>query len=207
MFFSCDRTGFPLIGIPSLALEIQLWPVLKPQYERFLAETGNGSDRYYEMLLEYNHRISITRSTPANREGVFITGVLPEEVRLFAEWIGEGFRPPTVLEWRSVYTVMAKVELTMDLLKKVWQSTTQILPRSFLKQMESFTTNHRMHEMTLMSGGVVEWVIGEDKWLGLGAPRTTFYPHCYDPLFDCFELIDNTRRERCFGFRLVRAMR
>lgn len=206
MHFSCDRTGFPLVGLPSLALEIQLWPVTKPQFERFLAETRCEGDIYYDMLLEYNPRISIINSTPVNREGVFITGVMPDEARSYANWLGAGFRLPTLLEWRSAYTVMARNSLSMDLLKKVLHATPHSLPRMFLKRMEAFTPNHHMNELSLMSGGIFEWVTNENKWLGIGAPRQIFTNHILDPLHDCNEMIGNIRRDRCFGFRLVRTV-
>ncbi len=80
MFFGYDRTGFPLIPVFEAGIEAHLLPVTKIQFEDFLQETGRSDDAEYKEMLELNPNVSHLKFTPDNREQLFITGVLPEEV-------------------------------------------------------------------------------------------------------------------------------
>ena len=84
MQFSCDRTGFPLIAVPSVGVEVQLLPVTKIQFECFLAEPNDFGDAWYEEVLTFNPRISYRQFMADTRERLFITGILPEEALAFA---------------------------------------------------------------------------------------------------------------------------
>lgn len=107
MQWSCDRTGFPLVAIPGLGMEVHLLPVTKVQFERFLAEPDAFGDTWYEEALALNPRVPSRQFTAKNRERLFLTGILPEEALAFAKWLGAGFDLPTVTEWREIHKAFA----------------------------------------------------------------------------------------------------
>ena len=99
MRLCCDRTGFPLLRLDALGLEVGLLPCAKVQFEAFLAEPDERfGDAWYEAVLAVNPRDG-WRLPPAAEERLFLTGVLPDEALAFLRWLGPGFDLPSVQEW------------------------------------------------------------------------------------------------------------
>jgi hypothetical protein len=61
-----------------------------------------------------------------------------------------------------------------------------------------------MLDLSLLRGGLVEWVRRDQTWLGVGAPRPEFYPNLWDPLTNEVKPLHADERLPYFGFRLVR---
>jgi formylglycine-generating enzyme required for sulfatase activity len=207
MQFSCDRTGFPLVALPALALEVQVLPVTKVQFERFIAEPNAFGDIWYEEILTLNPRVSSRRFTIENRERLFLTGILPEEALAFAKWLGEGFDLPTVAEWRAIYKALAADLALQRHLAELLSHPVAPLARDLLRQIQEEVGGAHptsLLDLSLLSGGVVEWVRQGNAWVGLGAPRPEFHPNLWNPQVDEVRPLRVGVRVPYFGFRLVR---
>ena len=84
MFFGYDRTGFPLIPMFETGIEAHLLPVTKIQFEYFMKATGRSYNAGFEEMLRLNPKAAHQKFTWENREQLFMTGVLPDEVTAFA---------------------------------------------------------------------------------------------------------------------------
>jgi len=107
-----DRTGFPYIELKDPALAVSLLPLTKLQFEYYLADLTPQGDNWYEELLTLNPRVSPQRFTPEQRERLFLTGLLPAEAEAYAAWLGDGYRLPTVAEWRAIYRCFQSTAFT-----------------------------------------------------------------------------------------------
>jgi hypothetical protein len=87
---------------------MHLLPVTKLQFERFLCDASVYGDSWYEGLLALNPRVSPRRADAASREGLLLTGVLPDEALAFAAWCGPEYDLPTVDEWRAACAEWAR---------------------------------------------------------------------------------------------------
>ena len=201
MHCSCDPSGFPLIAVAESGLEVHLLPVTKVQFERFLAEPNAFGDTWYEQILPGNPRIPPHGLTTENREGLFLSGVLPGEALAFARWLGEDYDLPPVQEWRAAYAALQGAPLYLPPLLSQCPArpvgpileglVAQLCPSSLL-------------DLSLMRGGLVEWVRQDSGWAGLGSPRPAFQPNLWDPLAETVRPIRPGERVPYFGFRLVR---
>jgi hypothetical protein len=204
MFYGYDRTGFPLIPIFETGIEVHLLPVTKIQFEDFLKATGRSDDAGHKEMLELNPKVSHLKFTSDNREQLFITGVLPDEVTEFARWMGSDYDIMTVAEWRRVHEELSVVEdplyASTDLPIQSPQNPVGELMERFKERCQPKT----LFDLTLMKNGVVEWVRQDGTWVGLGCPRHEFYQHLWDPLADVIRPVDLKFRLKYFGFRLVR---
>lgn len=203
MPFSSDKTGFPLVPVLSAGVEVQLLPVCKVQFERYLAETRAHGDAWYDSLLALNPRTSYRRFTTEERERIFLTGLLPEEVEGFAQWLGDGYRVPTISEWRLVYSALGREQAGPALAEFTARNGNH--PAGvLLARLAQLTGARTLLDLSLMNGGVVEWVRKEFDWVGVGAPRPNFMPNLWNPLNDELKPLRNGTRLPYFGCRLVR---
>ena len=201
MLLSPDKTGFPLLVIPDVELEVHLLPVSKLQIEQFIAETTGSGTAWYQELLTLNPAPTQNAVDLGNREQFFISGVRPAEACAFARWLGDGFDLPTAAEWRAIYHSFQNERFPSGSIFFDW--ATEPVNRLVKKLLEHHPRRN-MREITLMRGGLVEWVRKNDAWIGLGAPRPSFYPNLWNPAHNHVKPIHSERRMRYFGFRLVR---
>jgi len=203
--WALDRAGFPLIYVPPIAGFVQLFPLSKPQFERFLVATSFpalGPAGYAE-LLKLNPRLSPCAPRLTEPEQLCVTGLIPADMEAYIRWHGHGLRLLTVAEWRLAFQWMLSetpsvwpVELERDLnpvALRLWQGLwTQLQPQT-------------LGQLSLMCGGVVEWASDSGGvWLGMGQPRAQFYPNFHDALLDRpFPPTSLERRSRLFGARLM----
>ncbi len=204
MFFGYDRTGFPLIPVFETGIEAHLLPVTKIQFEDFLKDTGRSDDSGYMEMLELNPRVSHQKFTSENREQLFITGVLPDEVTAFARWMGEDYDLMTVMEWRCVHEELSTVADPLYASTDIPAQCPAVPVGELLERLKAQCQPKTLFDMTLMKDGAVEWVRLDDAWVGLGCPRHEFYPHLWNPLTDVIRPVDLKFRLKYFGFRLVR---
>lgn len=204
MEFSYDRTGFPLIPLIRKGLEVHLLPVTKMQFEAFLAESQEFGDTCYEEMLALNPRVPYQTFTSETREQLFLTGILPDEAVAFARWMGEGFTLPTVEEWRAIYEELAlgldpKYD-AFDLAAHCPEGACGVI----LQRLAALCDLDSLFELSLMQGGIVEWVKQKRTYAGLGSPRPEFHPNLWDSRRDIVKPVDTNVRIRYFGFRLIR---
>jgi hypothetical protein len=64
--------------------------------------------------------------------------------------------------------------------------------------------SHLLLDISLLRGGLVEWVRHGRSWVGLGAPRPDFHPNLWDPLNHEIKPLRPSDRLPYFGFRLIR---
>lgn len=204
--FSFDRTGFPLVRLEQEALEVHVLPVTKVQFERFLAEPNEFGDHWYAPLLDLNPRTPFRQFAPSDREKVFLTGILPHEALAFARWLGPKFDLPTVNQWRAIYHALKELRLK-EPGRPAGDSARQQTPcEHVLGQCRSQLDTRTLFDLSLMSGGLLEWSRSTAGWVGLGSPRPAFFKCLYDPLTDEIRPSDQNERVAYFGFRLVRRL-
>ena len=197
-----DRTGFPYVELKDPALAVSLLPLTKLQFEVYLADLTPQGDRWYEELLTLNPRISLQRFTPEQRERLFLTGLLPAEAQDFATWLGDGYRLPTVAEWRAIYRCFQSTAFT----PLVASPAPGVCAAALLRRLEEQSRPQTLLDFSLMRGGVVEWVRDRNAWTGLGAPQPRFQPNLFNPLSETVPPIRLNQRLAFFGARLVRNM-
>jgi formylglycine-generating enzyme required for sulfatase activity len=204
MRLSCDRTGFPLLAVPDIGVEVQLLPVTKVQLERFLAVPNSFGDSWYEEVLACNPRVSYRQFSADTRERLFVTGVFPEEALAFARWLGEGFDLPTSQEWRALFAILAREQVLQHHVTSFVRQHCAASVGSILERLLAQLRVDSLLGLSLMCGGLVEWVRQDNTWIGLGAPRPGFHPNLWDPLTVEVKPLHPGSRMPYFGFRLVR---
>jgi len=210
MLLAPDKTGFPLLVVPEVELEVHLLPVTKLQIEQFIIESDKFGAAWYQELLTLNPPIAYDHLQPDNREQLFISGILPVEALAFARWLGEGFDLPTFAEWRAIYAAFRRDYFPSGQRFFEWAAEPVGV---IVEKLLDHHPRHTMRELSLMQGGLVEWVrygdngnTGDngDNWLGLGAPRPAFHPNLWDPAKNYVRPLRPDKRLSYFGFRLVR---
>jgi len=141
-----------------------------------------------------------------NYERLFITGVYPDEVLSFSKWFGDGYRIPTVNEWRKAYTSLSSLNGELEMPEDLSEPAETIW-----KKIHGFPeTSLSLTKFSLMQWGTVEWVMkNEEEFAGIGHPRHEFKCNCSNPLTDLVEKIKkNTtyprKGYRHCGFRLIK---
>jgi len=197
-----DRVGFPMAKAWR-AGSFHLWPVTKCQFKQFISETGRFDEPWYQTLLKENPEVPVNQCRPDNYEGLFMTGVFPEEALAFAQWLGEEYDLPTDKEWALFYQEVQKHFLPFRL--SPYATAPEAL--SLGKQLGRFL--EKPEDFSFVNNGVVEWVknhddFAADKFIGKGSPRDSFFPNVWNPLEDIVKLIDISERVFYFGFRLIK---
>ena len=201
MLISSDRTGFPLIVVEEAAVEVHLLPITKIQFAQFMDESPTVPTPSYEEMLALNPKTHPTSFTAAERERLFISGVLPEEALAFARWLGPGFDLPTVAEWRDIYAVLRREPPPRH---NAMTDFAEGAAATILQKIEAQLHVRSMRDFALMQGGLVEWVRQAQQMVGLGVPRAEFHPNLWDVLHNEIRPINPDQRVHYFGFRLVR---
>ena len=198
--FTTDRTGFPLIVIKALQLDVQLFPVTKHQFEIFLSEPNQFDDTWYESVLDLNPR---WQGLPGDRvEQMFLTGILPTEAVKFAAWLGEGYRLPNFREWSTIYEYLGSVSLPVPDCGAAFGDVSAGAMRCIGALMQQEHTS-ALAQLARFEAGVMEWIQGRHGWQLVGKPDPSFGQQ----LFCCRAPVTPTsveKRNKLRGFRLVR---
>jgi hypothetical protein len=218
MRFTYDlRTRFPMLSLGELELqlgkrrtdvrlEVGLLPVTKAQFEKFLETGPAGFDStWYEQVLTLNERVSWRAFVPERREGLFLTGIKPEEANAFARWLGEDFRLPTVEEWRAVDRYLLDGDLEPHAERVFTQHTLDPAAQTLLNVIEKRLRPETWGDLTFLRGGVFEWVdVGKNEFLALGGrTRPEFFHTVFNPQKDT-PVRHFGERSGYFGFRVAR---
>lgn len=197
-----DEVGYPLVYIPPINGYFHLFPITKPHFEEFLVENfSNYNDIWYQQLLTLNPRLSYRASNYDNYEQLLLSAIVPSEAQRFAQWLGRGYKLPTVKDWQTAYQWLAQQKASppqpqleqgmAEAAHEIWEGLYYHLsPKTLL-------------ELSLMPHGVIEWVTDNGKYVGLGRTRPEFIPQLRNPLTPV-PPIDITARIKEFGFRLQR---
>jgi hypothetical protein len=208
MFWSCDRTGYPVLELPRLGWAVQLFPVAKPQWERFLAEPRSLGDAWYEEVLKISPRAGVRQAKLSAYEDVFMAGIHANEAERFAVWLGSGFQIPDVDVWRAIDRSLLEESIDPEFLSAV-RSLNGLHVNAFrlLDFLLEARKPHDWGDLILMRNGLLEWVrTGPKSYGGLGAPRQEFHPLLMNPQHHAPVKPLKNERLGYFGCRLVRPL-
>ena len=200
-----DSSGYPLVFVEPLGAYVQLFPVTKPQFEKFLASGRQREfgDHWYEEILTLNPRASYRSPDVRARERLFMTGITPDEALAFGRWMGRDYALLTADEWRTCYEWFggrAAPSAPPELSARLSQDA-----RVFWDTVEGqWLEPHgpsSLRELSLMTGGILEWVAERTgQYCGLGEPAASkLQRKAADPVRPTGPW---PRRLRNLGFRL-----
>ncbi len=200
-----DATGYPLVFVEPIGRFMQLFPITRSQHERLLAPRPQAcGDRWYAAVLAASPR-GWLREDAEELEPLLATALMPNEVGDLAAWYGRDYRTPGVEEWRTAYRWLAGQEASVPPgeVERAMDPTA----RRFWRAVQAAREPQTLLDLSLMNGGVLEWVQGANKeWQTLGKPRPAFHPTFLDPLRDPPQVPTSlTRRSRLFGIRFSRS--
>lgn len=195
-----DKHGFPFVYMQPLGAFWQLFPLAKPQFERYWLDHPSAySNEWYQKRLQRNSRCSPRQRNIAQYEQLFLTGLLSSEAVALAEQ--GGGQLPTVAEWRTAYRWLEEQPAVLpppDL------SNLHPLAREMWEQLYRQVRPKTLNELALMHGGVTEWVRDGDQFAGLGKPRPSFQRTLGNPLTSPpVRPIRPNQRIHHFGMRLM----
>jgi formylglycine-generating enzyme required for sulfatase activity len=192
-----DKMGFPMARVRKVG-SFHLWPVTKFQFRRFMEETGQYGGKWYEPLSAMNPETLYKDCNKVNYEGLFMTGILPEEALAFAKWLGEEYDLPTDEEWQAFYSAVKRHKFGIRLSPYGLNADAVALGNTLSRFLRTPLVYTFLHE------GVVDWVRAGDGYNGRGAPRDGFFPNVWNPEEDVIKVIDVEERIHYFGFRLIK---
>ena len=148
-------------------------------------------------MLKLDPRVSFRAAERGDCTGLFLTGVKPEETKVFGGWLGEEYELPDERQWRACYDWLGRQPIEgpppglAEDAQAVWRAV--VAQRSL----------RTMLELSLMPEGIREWVrIAPEKYGGLGSPTRRFPTLSRDPL-KLVNVTTLTERQPAYGFRLL----
>ena len=203
--WSVDASGYPLIYVEPLKSSVQLFPVTKPQFEKFIVSDKQQrfGDDWYEDILAMNPRASYYSQDTAEREQLFMTWITPDEAIAFSRWMGHQYTLLSAEEWSKCYEWFERQPITSipyDLnirLARDAQAIWEIIDRQYP------SPSANLQELSLMTQGILEWVEKrKGQYYGLGEPASS---NNLRKACDLVEpVISGPGRLKNLGFRLIR---
>jgi hypothetical protein len=200
-----DASGYPLIFVETLEAYVHLFPVTKPQFEKFIASGRQLGldDEWYEKLRALNPRASYRSSDVLALEQLFMTGISTDEAISFGRWLGRDYKLLSAEDWRVCYEWFDErpapspppdvaERMSRDALA-IWH----IIEGQWLEQQRQIN----LRELSLMKQGILEWIVElPGKYYGLGDPATAKSLRKFS---DPVRLLGaEPRRHKNLGFRL-----
>ncbi len=176
--WAVDAAGYPLVFAEPLGAYVQLFPVTKPQFERFLASGKHHEfgDDWYEEILKMNPRASYRSTELTARERLFLTGIKPDEALAFGHWMGRDYSLLTAQEWAACYEwfgTRAAPSLPRDISCRLSPDALAVWGVVEDRWLEG-SRQSSLRELSLMSEGILEWVVERPgRYCGLGEPPAT----------------------------------
>jgi hypothetical protein len=201
-----DASGYPLIFVEPIRAFVHLFPVTKPQFEKFMVASRRPDygDEWYTRILDLNPRASYRSTDISSREHLFMTGVTTDEAASFSRWLGRDYGLLSADEWNTCYEWFVgqpAPSAPLDLLNQLSRDALALW-----ELVEGQWLDHRrranLRELSLMTQGILEWVIERPgRYCGLGKPATSkFQRRANDPVRP---LGQEPRRHKGIGFRLL----
>lgn len=198
-----DATGYPLVFVEPLGAYVQLFPVTKPQFEKFISAGGRREygDEWYEKILTLNPRASYRSPEVPAREQLFMTGVTPEEALAFGRWLGRDYALLTAQEWALCYKWFGEqtaLPTPPDLCERL-SSDALVIWQMVKEQWLEQDSQASLGQLSLMTQGILEWVVERTgRYCGLGEPASSkLHRRAEDPVRPIGQ-----GRLRNLGFRL-----
>ena len=215
-----DKTGFPSVVIASLGLSVSWLPFTKIQLEHFIADTNNPSfdHSWYDEINRFNPRIAPEQMDIGKYEGVFVTGILPAEAKLIAQWMGNNYDLPTAQEWKAIFNYihafqepLANLEERDGLSGRAKKVIARINMLTDQEIPQSLGDTQRITDQMLMRLGVMEYVYENNyrnSYAGQGQPNRNFHPNARNLPRDEHEVLAEKVRTSGirlsqYGFRLI----
>jgi hypothetical protein len=183
-----DNTGYPLIYVDPLEMYVHLFPVTKPQFERFIASGRKikSDDQWYADVLASNPRVSYRSEDVIEREQLLTTGVTTDDALTFGRWLGRGYRLLTAAEWcecREWFGEKSACSVPPDLATRISDDALAIwnwIENEWLEQSDQIN----LQQLSLMQQGILEWVIDlPGTYYAVGDPRSAkSLRTVYDPV-------------------------
>ncbi len=173
-----DPSGYPLVFVEPLGAYVQLFPVSKPQFEKFLASGSQRvfGDEWYEEILTLNPRASYRSPDVPAREHLFMTGITPDEALAFGRWMGRDYALLTAEEWGACYEWFggqAAPSAPPDICSRL-SGDALALWETIEGQWLEPRRSPNLRELSLMTQGVLEWVVERPgRYCGLGEPAAS----------------------------------
>ena len=173
-----DPTGYPLIFVEPLHAYVQLFPVPKPQFEKFIASGARREygDEWYQDLTTLNPRASYRSPDVPAREQLFMTGLTPVETLDFGRWLGRNYTLLTAKEWGECYrwfgdrTAPPVPPDLCDRLSRDALGIWELVEEQWLERSQQPT----LRQLSLMTQGILEWVTEQPgRYCGLGDPASS----------------------------------
>lgn len=171
-----DESGYPLIFVEPLDAYVHLFPVTKPQFEKFIAsgrKPGFG-DEWYAALLELNPRVSYRSADISSPHGLFMTAVTTDEASEFSRWLGREYRLLTADDWATCsnwFAAQDAVSLPDELRNRLSQDAASIWDLVETQWLDGQST---LQDLSLMKQGILEWVIERPgRYCGVGEPASS----------------------------------
>lgn len=218
-----DAAGFPVIHVPDTNLFVSWLPFTKIQLEHFIAATNHPDFdlAHYNHILSYNPRISASEMDLGKYEGVFVTGILPAEARIIAQWMGNNYDLPTASEWKTFFNYFHGLEASASVIDQI-RNLEGISERAstLITRLDSLTyqerhqllgDTRRVCDQMLLRLGIMEYVYEggyRSTYAGQGMPNRAFHPHTRSLPRDGQETLRDDLREnggriKQYGFRLI----
>ncbi len=181
-----DASGYPLIFIKPLDAYVHLFPVTKPQFEKFISsgrKPGFG-DEWYTEVLELNPRVSYRTMDISSPDGLFMTGVTINEASDFCLWLGRGYGLLTADDWTicsNWFATQAAFSLSDDLRKRLSPDAAALWD---LVETQWLHRESTLQDLSLMTNGILEWVVERPgRYCGVGQPASSkFQRRAGDPV-------------------------
>lgn len=219
---STDKVGFPIVETAALPFSVLWLPVTKVQFEHFLVDSGCYDDDWYQKILQqYGGRASVGHVNASNYWQLFMTGILPIEIRQYAEWCGYGFDLPTSEQWKQALHYFAQWKADPTFLDAVLQAShLNERARLMLRKADNILQEENRQingerllcDQMVMRLGVMEFTYESNQRSSFccwGQPSRGLFGMAHNPLRDTtpMRLIDraNGTRTRYCGFRLIRS--
>jgi hypothetical protein len=197
-----DASGYPLIFVEPLGTFVQLFPVTKPQFEKFLASgrRPDFGDEWYAERLSANPRASYWSTYIPERARLFMTGITPDEALAFGRWLGRDYSLLSAEDWSACYEWFAEQPVPSvppDIAGRLSQDALGVWKTVEGQWLESHW-EPSFRELSLMTQGILEWVVERSgRYCGLGEPASKFQRKANDPVRPVGQ-----RRLKNLGFRL-----
>lgn len=204
-----DASGYPLIWVEPIESYVHLFPITKPQFEKFIVTRRQPTfgDDWYSKILKMNPRVSYRNQDITMPEHLFMTGVTTEEAASFGKWLGREYSLLTSEEWCKCYEWSAKQMATS--IPEEWSDRISGDARAVWEIIEDQCwgrdSNRRqpptLQDLSLMTMGILEWASERPgRYCALGEPASeSFQRRACDPVYP---LGAEPRRLRNLGFRL-----
>lgn len=154
-----DRTKFPLVEIEPLGSYLHVLPITKIQFERFISDIHVAKDSaFYGKMLELNPRLSPTQFSLDVAWQIFATGILPEEMLKFKDWLGQNYRIIDQDEWKQAANWLETIQVGELYGEVINHQSLNPFAKILLQKIYEQTQSQKALDLCMFIGCIMEWV-------------------------------------------------